>query len=202
MLKGRSWADDDDDDAYLESLLRPYQGPPSYREPEENQRYYNAWEQPLFDSPQFREHVHSPQESPMDSPRGSHGFNQEWETDPHRLDQRRKQIAFGKNTVGYIRYTTAVPKYSRDPDNPMHPSTPDVRRKMSKRRWDATVSSWRRQLHEWDPKSSALSSSSSFATMDTDPAEVFAAAMQKLTPFLNANNNNVRNDDSDSDMYY
>ena len=32
------------------------------------------------------------------------------ETDPRRLEQRQKQIDFGKNTRGYQRYTAAVPR--------------------------------------------------------------------------------------------
>jgi hypothetical protein len=34
----------------------------------------------------------------------------EFETDPKRLQARQKQIDFGKNTIGYERYTQAVPK--------------------------------------------------------------------------------------------
>ncbi len=33
------------------------------------------------------------------------------ETDPHRLEQRLRQITYGKNTLGYASYTKAVPKY-------------------------------------------------------------------------------------------
>ena len=32
------------------------------------------------------------------------------ETDPRRLEQRQKQIDFGKNTRGYARYVAAVPR--------------------------------------------------------------------------------------------
>lgn len=32
------------------------------------------------------------------------------ETDPRRLEQRQKQIDFGKNTRGYQRYAAAVPR--------------------------------------------------------------------------------------------
>ena len=32
------------------------------------------------------------------------------ETDPHRLEQRQRQITFGKNTLGYANYRKAVPK--------------------------------------------------------------------------------------------
>lgn len=32
------------------------------------------------------------------------------ETDPHKLQQRQKQIDFGKNTLGYVAYLREVPK--------------------------------------------------------------------------------------------
>ena len=32
------------------------------------------------------------------------------ETDPHRLETRQRQIAFGKNTLGYANYRKEVPK--------------------------------------------------------------------------------------------
>ncbi len=32
------------------------------------------------------------------------------ESDPHRLCQRQKQIDYGKNTLGYERYTEMVPR--------------------------------------------------------------------------------------------
>lgn len=35
---------------------------------------------------------------------------EETETDPHRLEQRRKALANGKNTLGYTNYIAAVPK--------------------------------------------------------------------------------------------
>ena len=33
------------------------------------------------------------------------------ETDAHRLAQRQKQIDFGKNTLGYQRFTEEVPRW-------------------------------------------------------------------------------------------
>lgn len=35
----------------------------------------------------------------------------EHETDAHRLQQRQKQIDFGKNTLGYVKYIETVPRY-------------------------------------------------------------------------------------------
>lgn len=94
------------------------------------------------------------------------------ETDPRRLAQRAKQIEFGKNTIGYDRYTTEVPRHAR---TRAHPRTPDKEEKMPKRKWDSLVrvslrallvsarsatdarsprwyyQAWRRTLHKWDP---------------------------------------------------
>ena len=32
------------------------------------------------------------------------------ETDPHRIAQRQKQVDYGKNTLGYQRYTEEIPR--------------------------------------------------------------------------------------------
>ncbi|KAJ3260600.1 Oocyte-specific histone RNA stem-loop-binding protein 2 [Boothiomyces macroporosus] len=68
--------------------------------------------------------------------------------DDRRLEQRQKQIDYGKNTVGYKRYIATVPKHERKFP---HPETPDKYSKCSKRAWDGLVRSWRRKLHLWDP---------------------------------------------------
>ena len=75
----------------------------------------------------------------------------ERETDPRRLSQRRKEIAYGKNTLGYERYLAQVPKHKRGARYSEHPRTPDSTKKVSKRAFDGTVKAWRRALHEWDP---------------------------------------------------
>jgi hypothetical protein len=72
------------------------------------------------------------------------------ETDPRRLEQRQKQIDFGKNTLGYDRYIAAVPKTKRRRFAEEHPVTPDKSAKISKRCWDGRVRAWRRLLHRWD----------------------------------------------------
>lgn len=72
----------------------------------------------------------------------------DFETDPHRIQQRQRQIDFGKNTIGYQRY---LEKYPVKRKRPRHlPSTPDVRKKCSKRAFAGQVRAWRRRLHEWD----------------------------------------------------
>ena len=84
------------------------------------------------------------------APRMQHN---ERETDPRRLSQRRKEIAYGKNTLGYERYLRMVPKEKRRHPRD-HPPTPDPTRKYSKRQFDGIVRAWRRKLHDWDPPKS------------------------------------------------
>jgi hypothetical protein len=54
------------------------------------------------------------------------------EEDEHRIEQRFKQIGYGKNTAAYDRYITAVPRASRQGYS-IHPRTPDPHEKVSKR---------------------------------------------------------------------
>ena len=72
------------------------------------------------------------------------------EDDPQRLQRRRKDVAWGKNTRGYDRYRELIPKHERK-GYIEHPRTPDITEKMSKRRWDGMIKVWRRTLHNWDP---------------------------------------------------
>lgn len=77
-------------------------------------------------------------------------------TDDRRLEQRQKQVEYGKNTIGYDRYISLVPKHARKKGDPV---TPDRNLKCSKRCWDGLVRAWRRNLHVYDPTSSHESSS-------------------------------------------
>lgn len=67
-------------------------------------------------------------------------------------EQRLKQIAYGKQTVGYANYTRHVPHDRRDAElrDTTHPVTPRVDGYVSKRHWDAQLRRWRRALHTWD----------------------------------------------------
>jgi len=55
------------------------------------------------------------------------------EDDVHRINQRRKQLEIGKNTIAYDVYIRTVPKSERDPRRRTtdHPVTPDPERKVS-----------------------------------------------------------------------
>ena len=64
------------------------------------------------------------------------------------LEQRQKQIDYGKNTIGYKRYTNLVPKDKRRESDP---GTPDKYARCSKRHWSAVMRAWRLNLHKWDP---------------------------------------------------
>jgi len=68
--------------------------------------------------------------------------------DTHQLEQRQKQIEYGHQTLGYIRFRLLVPKEKRTRDDPR---TPKKIQACSKRSWDGQIKKWRRDLHKWDP---------------------------------------------------
>ena len=86
------------------------------------------------------------------------------ETDPRKLEQRQKQIGYGKNSLAYQRYLEEVPMNRRSFDliNTDHPRTPDIARDVSKRTFDGQIKAWRRQLHLWDPPD-AMAAQATFA---------------------------------------
>jgi len=66
-------------------------------------------------------------------------------TDPtqaRRIQQRRKAIALGKNTLGYVEYTKKVPKQNRRPRSTVTPSTPDHTLVIPNKRWQGLLKSW------------------------------------------------------------
>ncbi|CBZ27757.1 conserved hypothetical protein [Leishmania mexicana MHOM/GT/2001/U1103] len=68
-----------------------------------------------------------------------------------RLDQRRKQIIYGKETEGYLKYTSMISRpCDREYHNPLHAITPRPEYDCSKRQFDRVLNAWRRQLHQWD----------------------------------------------------
>jgi hypothetical protein len=60
------------------------------------------------------------------------------ESDPRKIEQRLKQIKFGKNTIGYDNYVVAVPKEKRK-GFLEHPRTPDAYAAQSKRAFDGRL---------------------------------------------------------------
>lgn len=72
----------------------------------------------------------------------------ERETDALILARRQKQIDFGKNTIGYVKYLEQVPKHER---RKRHPKTPPKNLKYTRRAWDGLIKNWRVKLHLWDP---------------------------------------------------
>eukprot|EP01083_Nonionella_stella_P073230 197848_1 len=68
-----------------------------------------------------------------------------------RMKTRSKMIEKGKNTVGYDEYIRRVPKSSRRLCVE-HPRTPDHHLDLPNRRWLGLVKTWRKTLHQYDPK--------------------------------------------------
>jgi len=64
-----------------------------------------------------------------------------------QIKKRLVQIQLGLKTPGYKNYAKMIPKHKRSQS---HPRTPDARERISKRRFDGKVRSWRRKLHQWD----------------------------------------------------
>ncbi|KAI8924923.1 histone RNA hairpin-binding protein RNA-binding domain-containing protein [Entophlyctis helioformis] len=97
------------------------------------------------------------------SSRGSSSIQNEPSSDERRLEQRQKQIDYGKNTIGYRRYSESIARHKRRKGDP---ETPDKYSKCSKRAWDAQVRSWRRRLHQWDPPSDDATLTAAGASLD------------------------------------
>jgi hypothetical protein len=68
-----------------------------------------------------------------------------------RIQQRKRMVDKGKNTIGYSEYTRQVPKERRKPKSMEHPRTPDHKANIPNRRWLGMVSAWRVALHQYDP---------------------------------------------------
>lgn len=60
----------------------------------------------------------------------------------NKMSQRRKEIAKGKNTLGYARYTELIPIEKRKPFSMETPATPDHRLDIPNKRWNGMVKAW------------------------------------------------------------
>jgi hypothetical protein len=60
----------------------------------------------------------------------------------HKIQQRRKAIAKGKNTVGYDEYCRRVPRDQRQERSMETPSTPDPSLDIPNKKWNGMVKAW------------------------------------------------------------
>ena len=99
-------------------------------------RCHNGLECPFRHDPV----VHEPAAPPVDP------------NNPRTRFKRAKQIEYGKVTEEYARYLAAVPIDARHPSRAVHPRTPDLNRRCSKRTFDGLVKAWRKDLHRCSPR--------------------------------------------------
>ena len=59
-----------------------------------------------------------------------------------RIQQRRKTVAMGKNTLGYAAYLEQVPKHKRRIRSMDMPGTPDHTLDIPTRRWQGMIKAW------------------------------------------------------------
>jgi len=69
------------------------------------------------------------------------------ETDPHRLQQRQKQIDFGLSSLGHSNYIAWLGA-KKELVKPI--PLPNIHARCSKHIWDEQLKAWRRLLHLWD----------------------------------------------------
>lgn len=91
-------------------------------------------------------HVSTSPTNKLNSPKARSKL--QYEKDKETLARRQKQIEYGKNTLGYQRYSKLVPRETREK---RHPKTPPRHLRYSRRAWDGLVKVWRQKLHFWDP---------------------------------------------------
>jgi histone RNA hairpin-binding protein len=59
-----------------------------------------------------------------------------------RMQQRRRMVSYGKNTVGYDKYVQQVPKDQRRVRSMKTPSTPDHTLDIPNKRWSGMIRAW------------------------------------------------------------
>jgi len=83
----------------------------------------------------------------------------------HQISKRSQKLRKGKETLGYINYLKVIPKRKRLIGK--HQWTPDPKRRISQRRFEGKVRSWRRFLHQWDDASTLCTTSESKSKIKT-----------------------------------
>ena len=62
--------------------------------------------------------------------------------DARRMNQRLRQVLYGKNTVGYEEYTKKVPRHKRKQRSLECPMTPDHTADIPTKRWQGLMNAW------------------------------------------------------------
>ena len=69
-------------------------------------------------------------------------LNQSDAAHARRIQQRRKTVAMGKNTLGYAAYVEQVPKHKRRIRSMDTPGTPDHTLDIPTKRWQGMIKAW------------------------------------------------------------
>ncbi|EOD13524.1 hypothetical protein EMIHUDRAFT_212626 [Emiliania huxleyi CCMP1516] len=103
----------------------------------------------------------------------------------YRVQQRLKQVGYGKNTIAYDNYRRQVPKNSRDGENPAHLRTPNARAAgISKRQFDGRLREWRSKLHVfWGDDDAESAAGASAGTEGARPAAADAGLVGSSAGF-------------------
>jgi len=96
-------------------------------------------------------------------------LNQSDPVHARRIQQRRRMIAMGKNSVGYDNYLKQVPKHKRKPRSMKYPTTPDHTLDIPTKRWQGLVRAWRRALHQYDPPDLVQTTTKSSSNLVQEP---------------------------------
>lgn len=89
-----------------------------------------------------KKRVMQQQAEPMDLDPIFPKLNQSDPVHARRIQQRRKTVAMGKNTLGYAAYVEQVPKHKRRIRSMDTPSTPDHTLDIPNRRWQGMIQAW------------------------------------------------------------
>jgi len=83
----------------------------------------------------------------------------------HQINKRSQKLRKGKETLGYTNYLKVIPKRKRLIGK--HQWTPNPKKRISQRRFEGKVRSWRRFLHQWDDASTLSTMSESKSKIET-----------------------------------